>query len=262
MEPADGFVIEQIWRYPVKSLRGELVGASDVDMRGLLGDRLWAVRDADGRLGSGKNSRRFRRLPGLALLSVSAHYPVEPSAGPSGVEPPVVVGADGREYPVGDGSADAFFRRESGDPGVSVAREAQVSHFDEEPISLIGSATLQWVERELSGVATDARRFRPNLVVRTSEPFTEESWVGRTVRVGAGDDAVELVFSHVLSRCVMTCVPQDDLPPAPGMLKMLALRVGQPLRLAVVGAVARAGVVRLGDAVQLADASKRGSGAL
>ena len=244
-------VIEQIWRYPVKSLRGEQVESSAVDARGLLGDRLWAVRDAEGRLGSGKNSRRFRRFPGPALLSLSARYPVEPAPGPDGIAPPLVVAADGREFSVADGSADRHFRAQSGDPTLSVAREAAVSHFDEEPISLIGTATLRWVEERLPGVATDARRFRPNLVVRTAEPFAEEAWVGRTVRVGSRDDAVDLVFSHVLVRCVMTVSAQADLPEASGMLKLLARRADQPLRVAVVGAVAKAGVVRRGDVVQV-----------
>ncbi|MFD0488374.1 MOSC N-terminal beta barrel domain-containing protein [Saccharopolyspora spinosporotrichia] len=55
-------VVERIWRYPVKSVGGELVERADVDERGLVGDRLYAVRDAEGRFGSGKNTRRFRRM--------------------------------------------------------------------------------------------------------------------------------------------------------------------------------------------------------
>ena len=240
----------QIWRYPVKSLRGESISSSPVDARGLRGDRLWAVRDSvDGKLGSGKNSQRFRRFPGPALLSLSSRYPVDPAAEPGAVAAPVVVGPDGREYPVADGSAERFFQRQTGIATVSVAREAEIGHFDEEPVSLIGTATLRWVEEQLPVVATAARRFRPNLVVRTTEPFAEEAWVGRTVRVGSGDDAVELAFTHVLERCVMTTMEQADLPPALGMLKMLGQREDQPLRLAVVGAATRLGVVRTGDPV-------------
>lgn len=250
MRTASENVITQIWRYPVKSLRGETLASSPVDARGLRGDRLWAVRDTvDGKLGSGKNTRRFRRFPGPTLLSLSARYPVEPEADPDAVAAPVVVDAQGREYPVADGSADRFFRRRTGIATLSVAREAEVNHFDEEPVSLIGTATLRWVEQQLPGVATDARRFRPNLVVRTAEPFEEESWVGRTVRVGAGGDAAELAFTHVLERCVMTTMEQADLPPALGMLKMLGQREDQPLRLAVVGTATRLGIVRNGDPV-------------
>jgi uncharacterized protein YcbX len=58
----------EIRRYPIKSLLGERLSTVEVDQRGLVGDRLWAVRDADGKLGSGKNTRRFRRMPGLFML--------------------------------------------------------------------------------------------------------------------------------------------------------------------------------------------------
>jgi uncharacterized protein YcbX len=243
--------VEQIWRYPVKSLRGERVESSAVDARGLLGDRLWAVRDGDGKLGSGKNSRRFRRFPGVPLLELSARYPVEPSAAGDGIRPPIVVAPDRTEYPVADGSADRFLRSVLTGAALSVVREAEVGHFDEEPVSLIGTATLRWVEEQLPGVPVDARRFRPNLVVRTAEPFAEEAWVGRRVRVGAGPDAVELEFTHVLQRCVMVVAAQADLPEADGMLRMLAQRSDQPLRLAVVGAVVRGGTVRRGDVVHV-----------
>lgn len=250
MQTSTESVIAQIWRYPVKSLRGELLSATAVDERGLRGDRLWAVRDsANGKLGSGKNSQRFRRFPGPNLLSLSSRYRVEPAASPETVQAPLVVDADGREYPVSDGSADRFFQEQTGIATISVAREAEVNHFDEVPVSLIGTATLRWVEEQLPGVATDARRFRPNLVVRTSEPFEEEAWIGRTVRIGSGADAVELSFTHVLERCVMTTMEQADLPPALGMLKMLGQRADQPLRLALAGAAVRTGIVRTGDSV-------------
>ncbi|MFJ6780414.1 MOSC N-terminal beta barrel domain-containing protein [Streptomyces yangpuensis] len=51
-------VIERLWRYPIKSTGGELLQSAQVDLRGLVGDRLYAVRDGHGRFGSGKNTRR------------------------------------------------------------------------------------------------------------------------------------------------------------------------------------------------------------
>jgi len=61
--------VASLHRYPVKSLAGESLAAVEVDARGLAGDRAWAVRDPDGKLGSGKSSRRFRKMDGLLLLS-------------------------------------------------------------------------------------------------------------------------------------------------------------------------------------------------
>lgn len=54
------FVVDQIWRYPIKSMGGEQLELSYADERGLLGDRVWAVQDDAGKLSSGKDSRRFR----------------------------------------------------------------------------------------------------------------------------------------------------------------------------------------------------------
>ncbi|HEV2887924.1 MAG TPA: MOSC N-terminal beta barrel domain-containing protein [Jatrophihabitans sp.] len=52
-------------RYPVKSMRGEQLASAEVERRGLVGDREWAVYTPDGGIGSGKSSRRFRRVDGL-----------------------------------------------------------------------------------------------------------------------------------------------------------------------------------------------------
>ncbi|HEY3867325.1 MAG TPA: MOSC N-terminal beta barrel domain-containing protein [Actinocrinis sp.] len=246
MDDSSGPLIEQIWRYPVKSLRGEQLRECGIDERGLIGDRLWAVTDrATGKLGSGKSSRRFERFPGPALLELAARYPVEPR--PDKVAPPVLVTRDGTEVSVEDGGADRFLRGASGVPTLHVDRETTVSHFDDGPVTLLGTATLRWVEENLPGTPVDARRFRPNLVVRTREPFEEERWVGRNVRLGAAPDSALIAFEAVLVRCVMTTAAQADLPPAPGMLKLLGTRADQPVRLAVLGRAVRPGRVRLGD---------------
>ena len=83
--------IGTLTRYPVKSMVGEDLEAVDVSMRGLEGDRLWAVRDIDGKLGSGKNTRRFRRMPGLFRLQAYAADPV-----------PIVELPDGRRFAADD----------------------------------------------------------------------------------------------------------------------------------------------------------------
>ena len=60
--------LTSIRRYPVKSMTGEVLDSADVEHRGLAGDRLWSLRDPDGKFGSGKSSRRFRAMPGLMDL--------------------------------------------------------------------------------------------------------------------------------------------------------------------------------------------------
>ncbi|MFC8428277.1 MOSC N-terminal beta barrel domain-containing protein [Streptomyces sp. NPDC057253] len=90
-------VIERIWRYPIKSTGGELLDRAEVEFRGLVGDRLFAVRDAQGKFGSGKNTRRFRRMPGLLQLrsryvdQVGARNSSEPGASWYRIRPPFFV---------------------------------------------------------------------------------------------------------------------------------------------------------------------------
>jgi uncharacterized protein len=240
-------VIEQVWRYPVKSLGGERVQASLASPRGLLGDRLWAVQDADGKLGSGKNSRRFRRM--LGLLDLTARYPVEPE--PACIEPPVVVGPEGTEYPVAAGSADQFLREFLAAPDLQVRREHEISYFDEVPLSLIGTATLAWLSTQLPAIKVEPRRFRPNLVVRTDQAFVEESWLGRPARIGAGPNALATVFDRVLERCVMVGMAQPGLAESGSVLKRLGQREDRPLCLALGGHIAGDGIVRVGDILTL-----------
>src|SRR5437879_12364930 len=56
-------VVEELWRYPVKSMLGEQLTASEVSGRGLLGDRAYALRDtSDGKIATAKNPRKWPNL--------------------------------------------------------------------------------------------------------------------------------------------------------------------------------------------------------
>ena len=52
--------LARLWRYPVKSLLGESCGDALFNARGMAFDRAFAIRGADGKVGSGKNTRRMR----------------------------------------------------------------------------------------------------------------------------------------------------------------------------------------------------------
>ena len=57
--------IGSLWRYPVKSILGEELPILFVDARGVSGDRMYAISTSEGKFGSGKDTRRFRRIDGL-----------------------------------------------------------------------------------------------------------------------------------------------------------------------------------------------------
>jgi uncharacterized protein YcbX len=64
--------VASLHRYPIKSMAGEEVTHLEVNQRGSVGDRLWSVRTSDGKIGSGKNSRRFAAVPKLLELRAEA----------------------------------------------------------------------------------------------------------------------------------------------------------------------------------------------
>ena len=113
--PAVG-VVAELWRYPVKSMLGEQCGQVVMEDRGIAGDRLYAVRDGDGKFGSGKNTRRFRRMDGLP--GFRARY--------DGIIP-VMTFPGGHQVRGDDPLADAHLQRALRRPDVGLAREAGVS---------------------------------------------------------------------------------------------------------------------------------------
>jgi uncharacterized protein len=229
------FVVEQIWRYPVKSIGGQQIESTRAGAEGVLGDRVWAVQDAAGKLGSGKDSRRFTRI--LGLLGLTARY--EDLA-----QPPIVTGPDGTDYLVATGAADEFLRALAG-KRVWVRRDTGIMHFDGVPFTLVGTATLDWLATQLPAVQVEVRRLRPNLVVRTSEPFEEEAWLGQPVQIGTAEAAFEVV----LPRCVMVGMAQPGLARSNAVLKRIAARTDNPLGMAIGGQVTRPGTITVGDPV-------------
>jgi uncharacterized protein YcbX len=227
-----------LYRYPVKSLLGESLDRVAIDERGLARDRLWSVRDGDGKLGSGKSTRRFRRMDGLLLLAASY-------AG-AGEGPPVVELPDGRVARADDPAVADAVSAQVGRP-VTLSREGEVSHFDEGPVHLVTTASIARLGREV-GASVDVRRLRCNLLVDTGDArgFAEDDWIGRRLQVG---DTVVLDIVSSMPRCVMLDLPQRDLPAGGGLLRALT-RVNDG-DLGVLATVVRSGTVRRDDPVRL-----------
>lgn len=225
-------------RYPVKSLLGEDVPALDLDQRGVVGDRTWSVRTADGMLGSGKRTRRFASVPGLLQLRAAQHG-----------DSVVLTMPDGRTVAA----------QEAGEPvsrlvgrSVVLAQECDVSHFDDGPVSLLGTASVEAVGAELGG-ELEVARFRPNVVLRTDRAFVEDALVGRRVRLGPA--VLDVVLAS--PRCTMVDAETADLPARPGTLR--AVGRAHDGRLGVVAEVVVPGRVRVGDALTVLEDRRRQS---
>lgn len=215
-------------RYPVKSMGGESLDSLALDSRGVLGDRLYAVVDAEGRLASGKDTRRFRRRD--AVFGYAA------ATGPDRV----VVRRNGDRWRVGSEALDAELSASFGAP-VRVLAEAATPHLDAGPVSLVGTATLAWVAQNFGG-SPDPRRIRANVLLQTDQPFEEERWVGQLLSVGTAFLGVR----ERAERCRMIDLAQDGVP-AERWLKPLAAE--RDMCLGIYADVQPAGTVSVGDEV-------------
>ena len=127
--------------------------------------------------------------------------------------------------------------------------------FDYACVHLITTGTLDGLSKLYPQGDFDVRRFRANFVVQSDGgPFSENSWLGRTLAIG---DEVLLKVSIPVPRCVNTTLPQDGLAHDPGILRTLAQHnrcdLGDLGRLPCAGVyadVVRTGLVRCGDAVR------------
>lgn len=186
--------VEDLWRYPVKSMAGEQLAQAPVDVRGILGDRLYAVRDTDGKLGGGADTRRFVRMD--RLLDFQAAYLPDLT--------PVITLPDGRVVRGDDEHVHWAISDGLDRPGVTLVREDVISHFDAEPLHLVTTASMR-----LADLEPDRRRVRPNVILHT-EQFDgrpEEAWVGRELHVGTHLVIIVVGRHERLGVCARVAIP-------------------------------------------------------
>jgi uncharacterized protein YcbX len=122
--------------------------------------------------------------------------------------------------------------------------------FDLAVVHVLTTATIERLRALYPEGRFEVRRFRPNIVVATAadqQGFVENDWIGRTLAIG---DEVRLRITGPCPRCVMTTLPQGDLPKDAGILRTAAQN--NEANVGVYADVAKSGTVRRGDDVTLA----------
>lgn len=222
--------LEQIWRYPVKSMAGELLASVEVGPGGLAGDRQVALVDPAGR--RPLHPLNAREIP--QLLSFTARW----ESGEAVISGPGLAAVSHRDPAAAAALSQHVGRRleflEMEDPAV-----------DDSPVHAVHLSWVSQLEAEL-GAQVDPRRFRANLYLGGTSPAPEGSWAGRRLRAGAA--ALEVV--DVCRRCALTT--RDPAAPAqswPRLLRHLVERRAEVLGVHLATAVP--GVVRAGMDVRL-----------
>jgi uncharacterized protein len=206
--------VAELWRYPVKSLRGERLERVDVLGDGFRGDRLTRILGADGSHLTGRTA--------TGLLGLQAE-----------------LGANEEPLIEGDpwDSAPARERIEAAAGGGSRLTPLG-RHFDAVPILVV-------TDGAVGRLGEDRRRLRPNVVVEGVHGLAERNWVGRRLRLGA----TELFVRERCERCVMTTIDPDTLEIDPDVLRRINADFEGTM--GIYCEVARPGPLRVGDPVEL-----------
>jgi hypothetical protein len=237
--------IAEIWRYPVQSMRGECLDAAEIAANGVVGDRAYGIVDPDlAQVVSSAQGRRKWR----GIVTLAARYLDTPLA--NGHAAPIeIMLPDGTRLTNGQADIDARLGEALGAPVhlADRAAEGKRSDYSHSPLHLLTTASL----RQFAGHHPEGRfvpaRFRPNLVIDVGDEtgFVEQDWLERRFRVG---DGVEIAITEHCKRCVMTTLPQGDLPMDPLILHTASMH--NQTRAGVYAAVLKPGPLRIGDPVR------------
>jgi uncharacterized protein YcbX len=262
--------VASLHRYPVKSMLGEELNATRVGPKGFQGDRVFALADAEtGKIASAKNPSRW---PNLFQYRAAFTAPLN-----GGDLPPArITFPDGNTISTDDKRIAAQLSTSLGKPvrflkgapgsgtleeywpdidGLArrdvVTDEAMPAEtfFDLGMVHLLTTSTIDSYRSIYPEGRFEPRRFRPNLVIQTDpalKGFPENQWDGKVLAIGS---EVKIKITGPCGRCVMTTLPQGDLPKDIGILKTAAKH--NEARVGAYASVLQGGLIRAGDPVHL-----------
>src|SRR6266852_184227 len=257
--------VDSIWRYPVKSMRGEELDEAFAGFSGVYGDRLFAFRSAASPKGfpylTAREQRKLLqyrprfRYPDKAArpINLAEAESMAPGLNPVSADAPdLMVDV---EAPTGETLAiddPALIRRlrdgVSGAPDLTLVRSDRAMT-DCRPVSLLSVQSIRHLGEEI-GTLVDQRRFRANIYLdlNAASGFAEDGYVGRSMRIGS---KVVISILERDPRCAMITLDPDTGEPKPEFLRQVAQ--AHKGMAGVYGAVLVEGTLRKGDAVELLD---------
>jgi uncharacterized protein YcbX len=257
--------IESLWRYPVKSMRGEQLAEAFAGFPGVYGDRLYAFRSSllpkgfpyftgrdQGQMlayrAAFRHTDRMAAPPNLAEAE---------ALGP-GITPLYADSADrivdvetpsGEVLSVDDPRLLDLLRDGARDGHELSLLRSERALTDCRPFSLISIQTTRQLSEEV-GVELDKRRFRANAYVylASGAGFAEDQWVGRRLRIG---DKAQIAVTDRDPRCKMITLDPDTGQANPEVMRRVAK--DHHGTAGVYGAVLVEGTIRAGDEIALLD---------
>jgi uncharacterized protein YcbX len=274
--------LDQIWQYPVKSMRGSTITHGALADNGVVGDRMWALRDDErGAIASARRLKSLSRLEasfdgdsnGVAIrlpdgstvrdsdadvnarISAALDHQVSLCA----KEPISNLDHYRRGRPDSDDmmvELRSIFGRLDNEPlpDLSIFPPEMLefeyppgNYFDCYPLMIMSTSALAALREALPNSAIDERRFRPSLVIDTgdAEGHPEFEWVGRRIAIGGAE-------VQILSGCPRCATIANEfapeLPRDSSVLRHVVRDLDQ--NVGVYATVVRTGPISIGDSVE------------
>ncbi len=234
--------VESLWRYPVKSMRGEELDEVFVGYSGIKGDRLFAFNSSASR----KEFPYFTGRDQRQMLRYRPHFlrPNEESERTIEVETPA-----GDTIAIDDPALIERLRLGLDGQHQLTLMRSDRAMTDCHPVSIISLQTVRTLGEE-TGLTLDKRRFRANvyLDLTAADGFAEDAFVGRSLRIGP--TAIISIVKRD-GRCMMITLDPDTAEKEPALLKTVAQ--AHDGMAGVYGTVKVEGIIRRGDSAELLD---------
>jgi uncharacterized protein len=255
--------VDSLWRYPVKSMRGEELEELFAGFPGIYGDRVFAFRSSANHKGfpylTARDQRRLLqyrprfRFPDKAARPINLIDAESKNANSLSADLAELVvdveTPDGETLAIDDPDLVEMLRANIDQKHEVTLMQSQRAMTDCRPISIFSLQSAQQLAEE-TGTQVDKRRFRANVYVdlTASKGFAENELVGRSVRIGP---KVTITILERDARCVMITLDPDTGEQAPAILKKVAQ--AHDGMAGVYGAVLVEGMLHKDDPVEVLD---------
>ena len=255
--------VDSLWRYPVKSMRGEELEEAFAGYSGIYGDRLFAFKSSANHGGFPYFTARDQRMllqyrprfryPDKAARPINLIEAESKNANPlSAPLAELVVDVEtpgGKTLAIDDPALIDMLRVDIDQKHQVTLMQSQRAMTDCRPFSMFSLQSARQLAKE-TGAPMDKRRFRANVYVdlASGKGFAENEFVGRSLRIGP--KAVVTILERD-ARCMMITLDPDTGEKDPVILKKIAQ--AHDGMAGVYGAIMVEGILHKGDPIELLD---------
>ena len=255
--------VDSLWRYPVKSMRGEELDEAFAGFAGIYGDRLFAFKSSASPKGfpylTAREQNRLLqyrpqfRYPEKAARPINLTEAESMGANPVSADPSELMidveTPNGKTIAIDDPDLIDMLRTDIDQKHQLTLMRSERALTDCRPVSVFSLQSARQLAEE-TGKPIDKRRFRANVYVdlTSAQGFAENDFVGRSLRIGP---KVIVTILERDARCVMITIDPDTTEKTPAILKKVAQ--AHEGMAGVYGAVMVEGMLHKGDSVEVLD---------